>query len=109
MLVFILGGSGLIGSEIVNKMQSISDKTIILDIKKPKILNKKIEFFKFDCSRLKSIEKNLSKIINKKGIPDVFINASYPTAKDWIRCDFKRIKLNYLINNINIHLNSYCW
>ena len=57
MLVFILGGSGLIGSEIVNKMQSISDKTIILDIKKPKILNKKIEFFKFDCSRLKSIEK----------------------------------------------------
>ena len=110
MLVFILGGSGLIGSEIVNKMQSISDKTIILDIKKPKIIdNKKIEFIKFDCSRLKNIDKSLSEIINKKGIPDVFINASYPTTKDWIKCDFKRIKLNYLINNINIHLNSYCW
>ena len=94
--VYILGGSGLIGSKVVINTLSIGAEVIILDVRK-KRLQKKIKYEKFDCSKLKTLEANFNKIVKKLGCPDVFINCSYPKTHDWNQCSFKKITLNVYI------------
>ena len=43
-LVYVVGGSGRIGSEIIVALSSSGAKTIVLDIKKKKCLKKKLLF-----------------------------------------------------------------
>ena len=73
------------------------------------IKNKKYFFEKFDVTDLKNTKKNIEILIKKKGIPDIFINASYPRTKDWAQNNFKNIKLKSLQQNINMFMNSYVW
>ena len=72
-LVFILGGSGQIGTSISNLIAKAGGKVLILDKNRKsslKLLNelKKNNFDSyysyFDCSNLNNIEKNLKKIIS---------------------------------------------
>ena len=110
--IIIIGGSGLIGSDISLAFSSNGSKVLILDIVKPKrnILNKKKIFYEyFDLSNLKLIDTNLSKIINKFGYPDIFINCSYPTTSDWSNLNIENIRLSSLQKNVDIHLNSFMW
>ena len=85
-IVFILGGSGLIGSEVVKLfLEKKKFNVINLDIKQKnisKLKNKEQHFCKFDCDS-KNLELDINKIIKKYGVPDVFINCSYPKNKDW--------------------------
>ena len=106
--VYILGGFGLIGSKVVMNILSVGAKVIILDIKKKQI-QKNVKYERFDCSKLKTLEKNFNRIIKKLGFPDVFINCSYPRTKDWERCSFNKINLKRMTKNIDIHMNSYAW
>ena len=106
--VYILGGFGLIGSKVVTNILSVGAKVIILDIKKKQI-QKNVKYEKFDCSKLKTLEKNFNRIILKFGCPDVFINCSYPRTNDWDQCSFNEITLERMTKNIEIHMNSYAW
>ena len=106
--VYILGGFGLIGSQVVMSTLSVGAKVIILDIKKKQI-KKNVKYEKFDCSKLKTLEKNFSRIVKKLGCPDVFINCSYPKTNDWNQCSFNKITLARMAKNIEIHMNSYAW
>lgn len=106
--VYILGGFGLIGSQVVINTLSVGAKVIILDIKKKQI-QKNVKYERFDCSKLKTLEKNFDRIIKKLGIPDVFINCSYPRTNDWDQCSFNTINLKRMTKNIEIHMNSYAW
>ena len=106
--VYILGGFGLIGSKVVSNTLSVGAKVIILDIKK-KQTQKNVEYEKFDCSKLKTLEKSFNRIIKKYGCPDVFINCSYPRTKDWSQLSFNNITLERMKKNIEIHMNSYAW
>tara|TARA_Y100000294_G_scaffold57121_1_gene54038 strand:- start:356 stop:1141 length:786 start_codon:yes stop_codon:yes gene_type:complete len=106
--VYILGGFGLIGSKVVKNILSLNGQVIILDINKKQI-SKNIKYEKFDCSKLKNLEKNFNKIIKNIGCPDVFINCSYPRTSDWDRCSFKKINLKRMSKNIEIHMNSHAW
>ena len=56
--VYILGGFGFIGSKIVTNALSVGAKVIILDIKKKQI-QKSVKYEKFNCSNLKTLEKNI--------------------------------------------------
>ena len=107
--VFIIGGSGLIGKAIVKNFLKHKAKVYNLDLKNINIKNKKYFFEKFDVTDLKNTKKNFEKLIKKKGIPDIFINASYPRTKDWAQNNFKNIKLKSLQQNINMFMNSYVW
>jgi len=110
---FIIGGSGLLGIEVSNAMSQAGAKVFILDIKKPdikKIKNKKNIFYKyFDCSSTIQLDFNYNKILNECGVPDIFINCSYPTNKYWHLSNFQQVKLKNLRENINFHLNSFSW
>ena len=106
--VYILGGFGLIGSKVVRNTLSVGAKVIILDIKKQQV-QKNVKYERFDCSKLKTLEKNFERIVKKLGFPDVFINCSYPRTYDWDQCSFNTINLERMVKNIEIHMNSYAW
>ncbi len=110
--IFVLGGSGLIGSEICKAVSQLDSKVINIDkINKSKNTHykKNIFFYKMDVTNTNQIEKNYSKLIKKYGTPDVFINSSYPKTKDWKKNSFKSIKYSSFDKNIKIHLNSFSW
>ena len=106
--VYILGGVGLIGSKVVVNTLSVGAEVIILDTA-AKPIQKNVKHEKFDCSKLKTLEKNFNRIIKKLGCPDVFINCSYPRTSDWNECSFNKITLKRMAKNIEIHMNSYAW
>jgi len=106
--VYILGGFGLIGSKVVMNTLSVGAKVIILDIKKKQI-QKNVKYERFDCSKLKTLEKNFNRIIKKIGCPDIFINCSYPRTSDWNQSSFSKITLKSMSKNIEIHMNSSAW
>ena len=101
--VFILGGSGLIGSEIIINLYKLKCKIVNLDLNKNISINHMCSFQKFNCED-KNIQKNYFKITKKFGLPDAFINCSYPKTKDWIKNSFKNIKLSSLEKNINSNI-----
>ncbi len=99
---FVLGGSGLIGRAVINKLEKCGCKIINLDVKK--IKNSKHNFFKFDCTS-SNVIKNYSRVIKKFGVPDIFINCSYPKTNDWNKNNFKEIKLKSLKDNLEKQLS----
>ena len=97
-IVFVVGGNGLLGKDIVNSFKNLNYKILILDIKiDKKILTKNILFFKFDVSKIQHLDKYLHKLTNKFGCPDIFINASYPRTRDWKNISCKLCKVVCLV------------
>ena len=108
--VYIIGGSGLIGSQIVRAFQEFGASITVFDIDiKKKKNNRKTKYVKFNCANEKNIKNFFSNYIKKNKCPDVFINASYPVTKDWKKNTFKEINFNSYKKNIELHLNSYVW
>ena len=109
--VFIIGGSGLIGSEIVKALTELNAEVTIFDIKFIKnYFNKnKTKYVKFDCTTEANIKNFFKNYFKNNQCPDVFINASYPATKDWKDNNFKNIRFKSYKENIRIHLNSYIW
>ena len=112
---FVLGGSGLIGSEICRSFLDFDAKVICLDLrflKKEERINQqndKFYFNEFDCSDLENAEKNLNEIISMYGCPDIFVNASYPHNDSWKDSSFSELDLDSLRQNIEINLISASW
>ena len=107
--VYILGGSGLIGSKTCELFAELGANLVILDKIKPEKKSKiiKYKFQKLDLEEIDNID--FDKIFKDYGNPDIFINASYPRDKNWHLSSFQKLKLNNLKSNINLHLNSYAW
>ena len=97
-LAFVAGGSGYIGKEIINGLISMNCKVVVLDIYN--LRNDKIFFEHVDLSKTISLERKLKKMFKKYGVPQIFINASYPKTKDWKKNSFKRINLESFETNI---------
>ena len=114
-IVFIIGGSGLLGGEITQLLLEnlatvvnldLSNKKNILTKKK---LSKNYFYQKFDISDIENLDKNIDLLIKKFGCPNIFINSSYPVTSDWNLSSFKKNKISNLRKNVDIHQNSYCW
>ena len=103
----VLGGSGLLGTEIINALSDAGCSILNLDLKDNNRKKNDIKFIKFDVG-LNKFDLKLKKII-KKFNPDIFINCSYPTYKSWKKSNFKNINLKGMTENLKIHLNSYAW
>ena len=93
----------MIGKSVIEKLEKLGCKTLNLDIKEPK--KSKYNYLKFDCTNIKDVE-NYSKITRKYGIPDIFINCSYPKTKDWNKNNFKDIKFKSLKKNLEMQLTT---
>tara|TARA_B100000767_G_scaffold23606_1_gene20902 strand:- start:233 stop:1027 length:795 start_codon:yes stop_codon:yes gene_type:complete len=108
--VYIVGGNGLIGSQIVKALEDFGAKITVfdLDLRGKKNISK-TKYVKFNCGNEKNIKNFFINYIKKNKCPDVFINASYPVTKDWKKNTFEKIKFSSYKKNIEIHLNSYVW
>lgn len=102
IIVYVVGGSGLIGKAIVKSFQNKKNYIINLDIKKS---GKNFVFF--DCTKLENIQMRLREIFKKFGVPDVLINCSYPVVGDWTKNNFNNLNIDSSKNNIEAHLLSY--
>ena len=108
--IYLLGGNGLIGKELIKLYNNEYSNLIILDIKTEKpIKKKKVKYVKFDCTSLLDMENVLKKIFKKNGKPDIFINCSYPVSKSWSKSYIDNIDYNLYKENVELHLNSYVW
>ncbi len=108
--VYIIGGNGLIGSQIVKALEDFGAKVTVFDLDiKGRRNSLTTKYVKFNCGNEKSIKKFFLNYIKKNKCPNVFINASYPVTKDWKKNTFKEINFNSYKKNIEIHLNSYVW
>ncbi len=108
--VFIVGGNGLIGLQIVKALYDFGADITVFDLEiKKKLKKKRLNFIKFDCGDEKNIKNFFQNYIKHNGCPQIFINASYPATKDWKNNNFKNINFTSYKKNIEIHLNSYVW
>ena len=115
---FVVGGLGLIGSEITKALASAGASVISLDIncEKGKVLKSELQkagydliLHQFDCLDFEEIDNNFLALLNEYGSSDIFINCSYPRTADWVKSSFKDIQLETYRRNIDIHMNSYAW
>ncbi len=109
--IYILGGKGLIGSELVKLYNTKKDKIIVLDINLKKFSSQKkgVTYIKFNCSQNYLSQKNLKEIFKIYGKPDIFINCSYPVSKFWSKSIISNTNYKLFKENIELHLNSYVW
>ena len=106
---FVIGGSGQIGSEVVDALVECNANVFVLDTKKLNIKKPNLTYQYFDCNKLNLIERNLNLFVKSFGCPDILINTSYPVIKKPYKNNFSQIKLEDFKNDINFHLLSYCW
>ena len=106
---YVVGGSGLIGSDIVRKLSRIGFKVINLDLYNLHYKNKNIFFEIFNLANIYKIKLNFDKIIKKYGYPDLYVNAAYPRSNKWNKCNYTALNVSDLKININLHLNSFIW
>ena len=106
---FVIGGSGRIGEEVCLALKDVGCEIFNLDIKFNKKSEKKIKNIYFDSSKSSHIEKKLHQLMKLNGVPNIFINCSYPRTTDWKNNSFKKIKIKSYKKNIDMHLNSYIW
>ena len=106
-ITFVVGGSGLIGREILLAHLSKGSKVINFDIKKSNIKHKNLIYKIIDLSDYKSSSHKILGLIDQYGVPDIYINCSYPKTKDWVKNNFSALTAESYKMNLDIHLNSY--
>ena len=113
--IFIVGGLGLIGSEISKCFIQNNANIIIIDKDSNKFNRsfkgfRNVKFAYLDLSDITNLEDNYECIIKEYGVPSIFINCSYPKSNFWEnKNNFEDITLNILRENIDCHLLSYVW
>lgn len=109
--IYLIGGSGLIGSQIVSDLINYNAKVINVDMTKhtKKYVNyhKNYEYVNYDISNHDFENSYLIKIFKKYGDPDVLINCSYPRDELWTKNNFQEIDNKSFKKNIDLHLCSY--
>lgn len=91
----ILGGSGLIGKEIINKFLSKNKLILNLDIKNNLKKNNNLFFKKFDMST-ENIKDHLNNIFKIYKYPKVFIDCSYIDRNFFKNTSIEKISRNKL-------------
>ena len=72
--VYLLGGNGLIGKELIKLYNNKYSNVIVLDIKTEKpIKKKKVKYVKFDCTSLLDMGKCVKKNFLKKMVNLIFL------------------------------------
>ena len=115
---YVIGGAGLIGTEISKAVASAGSETVILDVNSSKSISICEElndngfcsnYEDFDCTDLERLEIIYEDIIKKYGCPDIFINCSYPRTDDYKNNNFKEINFKSYRTNVDINMNSQIW
>jgi len=108
-VVVVVGGAGLIGSEIVKGLSDFGAKVYIADTNKKavkKIMAKGVKFINLDITSEDSVHKALNEICNEAQKIDVLINCAYPRTSDW-SFKLEDVTFDSWKDNVNSHLGGY--
>ena len=117
-VAYVVGGLGLIGSEVTKALVSAGAKTIVLDVDDAQGRSMVDELTKdhmktwyhhFDVTDLKAAEENINALDSEYGGMDIWVNCSYPKTSDWRTNNFAEVTVESMQKNIELHLNSYIW
>ncbi|MBF4517625.1 SDR family oxidoreductase [Flavobacterium sp. ANB] len=103
-IIIVTGGSGLLGSNIIDKIKSEGAFCINVDINHETTEN--LSLIKCDITDTKSIDKCVKSIIDKYKKIDGLVNNAYPRTSDWGN-KFEDIDYQSWQKNVDSQLNSY--
>ncbi len=103
-VIIVTGGSGLLGTEIVNDIRNNGGIGICADINVETNLQEQNIFC--DITSFENIKLTIETIEKKYGRIDGLVNNAYPRTKDW-GADFDIMDSQSLIQNVNWQMNSY--
>lgn len=103
-IIVVTGGNGLLGSDIIDKIQQEGAFCINIDINHETTEN--LSLIKCDITDTKSIDECVKLIIDKYKKIDGLVNNAYPRTSDWGN-KFEDIEYQSWQKNIDSQLNSY--
>lgn len=107
--VVVVGGAGLIGSEVVRGLGDFGARVYIADTDKKaaeRIRVKGAKFVYLDITSEDSVHKALSGVYNQAKKIDVLINCAYPRTNDW-GLKLEDVPFDSWKDNVNNHLGGY--
>lgn len=108
-VVVVVGGAGLIGSEVVKGLSDFGARVYIADTNKKaaeRINVKAVKFIYLDITLEDSVYKALSEVYDKTKKIDVLINCAYPRTNDW-GLKLEDVPFDSWKDNVNNHLGGY--
>lgn len=108
-VVVVVGGAGLIGSEIVKGLSDFGGRLYVADANKEAakgIKGRGVKFIYLDITSEDSIRKALTEIYNSTKKIDVLINCAYPRTSDW-GLKLEDVPFDSWKDNVNNHLGGY--
>lgn len=114
-IAVVTGGAGLIGTAICHTLSEAGAQVYIGEIDRgngQRLSNEikekgfQADFVDLDITSEDSIDLAISKIRQKTGRIDIWINNAYPRTSDW-GAKFENIKIESLRKNVNMHMNGY--
>lgn len=108
-IVIVVGGAGLIGSEVVRGLADFGAKVYVADTNKGsagRVKVKGVKFINMDAASESSVRKTLKKIYVESGKIDVLINCAYPRTGDW-GLKLEDVPFDSWKENLNNHLGGY--
>ncbi len=107
-IIVITGGSGLIGSAIINSLICEGARVVNLDINTLKNTQEELDFIECDICDYDASKNAINQIIQKYSRIDGLINNAYPRTTDW-GSSFDVISSESWETNVNWQLNSHVY
>ena len=106
--IILTGGTGFLGQQIVDAFRTLGSNVIVLDIIKPKNIDK-IEFYKCDITKENEVKKVSLKIIKKNKKIDILINnaaADYVPSSKNFDLSLENLTLETWKKDLDVGLNG---
>jgi len=108
-VAIVVGGAGLIGSEVIKGLNDFGARVYIADTNKEaaeRIKANGVKFIYLDITSEDSVHKALSEVYNEAKKIDVLINCAYPRTSDW-GLKLEDVPFDSWKDNVNNHLGGY--
>lgn len=108
-IAVVVGGAGLIGSEIVKGLGDFGAKVFIADNNKKaaeRVRRKNVKFIYLDITSEDSVRQALKEIYRQAGRINILVNSSYPRTSDW-GLKLEEVTFDSWKENVNNHLGGY--
>jgi NAD(P)-dependent dehydrogenase (short-subunit alcohol dehydrogenase family) len=103
-IIIVTGGNGLLGKELIGKINETGGFSINLDINHE--TTDDLSLIKCDITKTSDVISAIEKIVIKYKKIDCLVNNAYPRTKDW-GLKFEDIPIESWKLNVDFQLNSY--
>lgn len=107
--VFIIGGSGFIGTKITEFFLNHNSIVYNFDLHDQNSLNNysnyNYQYYKILGSKNDILK--IEKTMKISEVPDIYINCSYPISNNYAKCAYQDIDHKNINENLVLHLGSY--